>query len=42
LITDQYADYNAVLDARIYPRSRSAVCAVQARLYFEEAYTIRK
>ncbi|UJB66462.1 IS66 family transposase [Acidovorax sp. YS12] len=36
LITDQYAGYNAVLDARIYPQRRSAACAAHARRYFEE------
>jgi transposase len=36
LITDQYAGYNAVLDAKVYPRRRSAACAAHARRYFEE------
>ena len=36
LITDQYAGYNAVLDPKIYPQRRSAVCAAHARRYFEE------
>jgi len=27
LITDQYAGYNAVLDAKVYPQRRSALCA---------------
>ena len=36
LITDQYAGYNAVLDAKIYPQRRSAACAAHARRYFEE------
>jgi transposase len=36
LITDQYAGYNAVLDAKVYPQRRSAVCAAHARRYFEE------
>jgi hypothetical protein len=31
LITDQYAAYNAVLDAKVYPQRRSAVCAAHAR-----------
>ena len=36
LITDQYAGYNAVLDAKVYPQRKSAVCAAHARRYFEE------
>ncbi|MDM0110345.1 IS66 family transposase [Variovorax sp. J22R24] len=36
LITDQYAGYNAVLDAKVYPQRRSAACAAHARRYFEE------
>jgi hypothetical protein len=36
LITDQYAGYNAVLDTKVYPQRRSAVCAGHARRYFEE------
>lgn len=36
LITDQYAGYNAVLDAKVYPHRRSALCAAHARRYFEE------
>jgi transposase len=36
LITDQYAGYNAVLDAKVYPLRKSAVCAAHARRYFEE------
>ncbi|MBK6867174.1 MAG: IS66 family transposase [Burkholderiales bacterium] len=36
LITDQYAGYNAVLDARLYPQRRSAACAAHARRRFEE------
>jgi transposase len=36
LITDQYAGYNAVLDTRVYPHRRSALCAAHARRYFEE------
>jgi len=36
LITDQYAGYNAVLDTKVYPQRRSAVCAAHARRYFEE------
>lgn len=36
LITDQYAGYNAVLDAKVYPQRSSAVCAAHARRYFEE------
>lgn len=36
LITDQYAGYNAVLDAKVYPQRRSALCAAHARRYFEE------
>jgi len=36
LITDQYAGYNAVLDAKVYPQRKSALCAAHARRYFEE------
>ena len=36
LITDQYAGYNAVLDPKMHPQRRSAVCAAHARRYFEE------
>jgi transposase len=36
LITDQYAGYNAVLDPKLYPQRKSAVCAAHARRYFEE------
>ena len=36
LITDQYAAYNAVLDAKVYPQRRSAACAAHARRRFEE------
>jgi transposase len=36
LITDQYAGYNAVLDGKIYPQRKSALCAAHARRYFEE------
>jgi transposase len=36
LITDQYAGYNAVLDAKVYPQRRSALCAAHARRHFEE------
>ena len=36
LVTDQYAGYNAVLDAKVYPQRRSAFCAAHARRYFEE------
>jgi transposase len=36
LITDQYAAYNAVLDAKVYPQRKSAVCAAHARRRFEE------
>ena len=36
LITDQYAAYNAVLDAKVYPQRRSAVCAAHARRRFDE------
>ena len=36
LITDQYAGYNAALDAGVYPQRRSALCAAHARRYFEE------
>jgi transposase len=36
LVTDQYAAYNAVLDAKVYPQRKSAVCAAHARRRFEE------
>ncbi len=36
LITDQYAGFNAVLDAKAYPKRKSAACAAHARRYFEE------
>jgi len=36
LITDQYAAYNAVLDAKVYPQRRAAACAAHARRRFEE------
>jgi transposase len=36
LLTDQYAAYNAVLDTKVYPQRRSAVCAAHARRRFEE------
>jgi transposase len=36
LITDQYAGYNAVLDAKVWPKRSSAICAAHARRYFEE------
>jgi transposase len=36
LVTDQYAAYNAVLDAKLYPQRRSAACAAHARRRFEE------
>lgn len=36
LITDQYAGYNPVLDAKVYPQRRAAACAAHARRYFEE------
>jgi transposase len=36
LLTDQYAGYNAVLDEKVYPQRRSALCAAHARRYFEE------
>ena len=36
LITDQYAGYNAVLEAKVYPQRRSALCAAHARQYFDE------
>ena len=36
LITDQYAAYNAVLDAKAYPQRQSAACAAHARRRFEE------
>jgi transposase len=36
LITDQYAAYDAVLDAKAHPQRKSAVCAAHARRRFEE------
>lgn len=36
LITDQYAGYNGVLDAKVYPHRKSAACAAHARRRFEE------
>ena len=36
LITDQYAGYNAALDASVYPLRKSALCAAHARRRFEE------
>jgi transposase len=36
LITDQYAGYNGVLDARVYPLRKAAACAAHARRRFEE------
>ena len=36
LITDQYAGYNTVLDAKVYPQRKAAACAAHARRYFEE------
>ncbi len=36
LITDQYAGYNAALDASVYPQRQSALCAAHARRRFEE------
>ena len=36
LITDQYAAYNAVLDAKVYPQRKPAGCAAHARRRFEE------
>lgn len=36
LVTDQYAAYNAVLDAKAHPRRKSAACAAHARRRFEE------
>ena len=36
LITDQYAGYNAALDALVYPLRKSALCAAHARRRFEE------
>ena len=36
LITDQYAGYNGVLDAKVYPQRKSAACAAHARRRFEE------
>lgn len=35
-ITDQYAGYNGVLDAKVYPQRKSAACAAHARRRFEE------
>jgi transposase len=34
LITDQYAAYNAVLDAKVYPQRKAAACAAHARRRF--------
>lgn len=36
LITDQYAGYNAALDASVYPLRKSALCSAHARRRFEE------
>ena len=36
LITDQYAGYNGVLDAKVYPQRKAAACAAHARRRFEE------
>lgn len=36
LITDQYAGYNGVLNAKVYPQRKSAACAAHARRRFEE------
>jgi hypothetical protein len=36
LVTDQYAGYNSVLDAKIYPQRKAAACAAHARRRFEE------
>jgi hypothetical protein len=36
LITDQYAGYNSVLDAKVYPQRKAAACAAHARRRFEE------
>lgn len=36
LITDQYAGYNAALDAAVYPLRQSALCVAHARRRFEE------
>ena len=36
MITDQYAGFNAVLDAKLYPQRKAAACAAHARRYFEE------
>ncbi len=36
LITDQYAGYNGVMDAKVYPQRKAAACAAHARRYFEE------
>ena len=36
LITDQYAGYIAVLDAKVCPQRKSALCAAHARRNFEE------
>ena len=36
LITDRYAGFNTVLDAKLYPQRKAAACAAHARRYFEE------
>jgi transposase len=36
LITDQYAGFNTVLDAKLYPQRKAAACAAYARRKFEE------
>ena len=36
LVCDQYAGYNAVLDAKVYPQRKAAACAAHARRRFEE------
>jgi transposase len=36
LLTDQYAAYNAVLDARAFPERHAAACAAHARRKFDE------
>jgi transposase len=36
LLTDQYAAYNAVLDAKVHPQRKGAACAAHARRRFEE------
>jgi len=36
LLTDQYAAYNAVLDAQVHPQRKAAACAAHARRRFEE------